>query len=105
MLPATGSNQIQIRGHHANVWTSMRKQEPFPQPLRHLMGTSGSKQATMAAKEFVDATLLANKVVVFSKSYCPYCSKAKSALSQFLSASQFLTLEVGAVLVWGSSEG
>ncbi len=29
---------------------------------------------------FVDAEIANQKVVVFSKSYCPYCSKAKRAL-------------------------
>ncbi|PIK39638.1 putative glutaredoxin-1 [Apostichopus japonicus] len=32
-------------------------------------------------KQFVDAQIKNNKVVVFSKSYCPYCTMAKSALS------------------------
>ncbi|XP_071845450.1 glutaredoxin-1-like [Apostichopus japonicus] len=32
-------------------------------------------------KQFVDAQIKNNKVVVFSKSYCPYCKMAKSALS------------------------
>ncbi len=32
------------------------------------------------AKQFVDAAIVDNKVVVFSKSYCPYCKMAKSAL-------------------------
>ncbi|VDO61541.1 unnamed protein product [Heligmosomoides polygyrus] len=34
----------------------------------------------MSAKSFVDGLLKANKVVVFSKSYCPYCHKARAAL-------------------------
>ncbi|XP_022096287.1 glutaredoxin-C6-like [Acanthaster planci] len=33
-----------------------------------------------AAKEFADAAIVGNKVVVFSKSYCPFCKKAKAAL-------------------------
>ncbi|ORY45865.1 glutaredoxin-1 [Rhizoclosmatium globosum] len=32
------------------------------------------------AKKFVDAHIAENKVIVFSKSWCPYCSKAKSLL-------------------------
>ncbi|CAB3410798.1 unnamed protein product [Caenorhabditis bovis] len=31
-------------------------------------------------KGFVDGLLKSHKVVVFSKSYCPYCHKARSAL-------------------------
>ncbi|KAJ1349405.1 Protein CBR-glrx-10 [Parelaphostrongylus tenuis] len=32
------------------------------------------------AKDFVDRLINSRKVVVFSKSYCPYCHKAKAAL-------------------------
>ncbi|CAI5438878.1 unnamed protein product [Caenorhabditis angaria] len=32
----------------------------------------------MSAKAFVDGLLQSHKVVVFSKTYCPYCHKAKS---------------------------
>ena len=36
----------------------------------------------MAGKtEFVNLQVSGNKVVVFSKSYCPYCKKAKAALA------------------------
>ncbi|KAK2076065.1 hypothetical protein QBZ16_001401 [Prototheca wickerhamii] len=31
--------------------------------------------------EFVKQTIQQNRVVVFSKTYCPYCRKAKSALA------------------------
>jgi len=34
-----------------------------------------------AAKQFIQATIAAHKVVVWSKTYCPYCTKAKTALS------------------------
>ncbi|RCN25622.1 glutaredoxin [Ancylostoma caninum] len=34
----------------------------------------------MSAKTFVDGLLKSHKVVVFSKSYCPYCHKARAAL-------------------------
>ncbi|EER09299.1 glutaredoxin, putative [Perkinsus marinus ATCC 50983] len=32
-------------------------------------------------KKFVDGEIADNKVMVFSKSYCPHCKKAKSALN------------------------
>ena len=32
-------------------------------------------------QEYVDVLIKDNKVVVFSKSYCPYCNMAKEALS------------------------
>nr|XP_054764858.1 uncharacterized protein LOC129271558 [Lytechinus pictus]XP_054764860.1 uncharacterized protein LOC129271560 [Lytechinus pictus] len=33
------------------------------------------------AQAFVDAAIRDNKVVMFSKTYCPYCKMAKSALN------------------------
>uniref|UniRef100_A0A914LL20 Glutaredoxin-1 n=1 Tax=Meloidogyne incognita TaxID=6306 RepID=A0A914LL20_MELIC len=39
--------------------------------------------ATVTPKSFVDSLIKTNKVVVFSKSYCPYCTKAKEALTTF----------------------
>ena len=38
----------------------------------------GNKQK---AKAFVDEKIASDKVVVFSKSYCPFCTKAKTALN------------------------
>lgn len=35
------------------------------------------------AMNFVRSIISENIVAVFSKTYCPYCAKAKSALSQF----------------------
>ncbi|KDD74059.1 hypothetical protein H632_c1609p0 [Helicosporidium sp. ATCC 50920] len=35
-----------------------------------------------ASRSLVDQTIKNNKVVVFSKSYCPYCVKAKKALGK-----------------------
>lgn len=45
------------------------------------MGSSASS-GTIPSETvaFVDAEIANQKVVVFSKSYCPYCSKAKRAL-------------------------
>ncbi|KAK5971787.1 putative glutaredoxin [Trichostrongylus colubriformis] len=42
--------------------------------------SSKSSAVTMNAKAYVDGLLQAHKVVVFSKSYCPYCHKARAAL-------------------------
>ncbi|EFN57573.1 hypothetical protein CHLNCDRAFT_143229 [Chlorella variabilis] len=49
-----------------------------------------------AAKSLVDSTINGNKVVVFSKTYCPYCTKAKRALQQFLDASKMTVIELDA---------
>ncbi|KAG9011275.1 glutaredoxin [Tulasnella sp. JGI-2019a] len=38
----------------------------------------------MTAKETVESAISGNKVVLFSKSYCPYCKKAKATLAEQL---------------------
>ena len=40
-----------------------------------------SLELKMSKKDFVELQVKENKVVVFSKTYCPYCKKAKEALS------------------------
>mmetsp|Transcript_28180 Transcript_28180/g.71845 ORF Transcript_28180/g.71845 Transcript_28180/m.71845 type:complete len:138 (-) Transcript_28180:528-941(-) len=47
-----------------------------------------------AAKKLVQQTIAAHKVAVFSKSYCPYCAKAKHALASILPADKFFVLEI-----------
>ena len=45
---------------------------------------SGSRALTalsMGPKEKVSAAIKDNKIMVFSKTYCPYCKKAKQALT------------------------
>ncbi|TPX69224.1 hypothetical protein SpCBS45565_g02552 [Spizellomyces sp. 'palustris'] len=46
---------------------------------RRLFNTPGPEQMS-ASKELVENAIKENKVVVFSKSYCPYCKKAKKLL-------------------------
>jgi hypothetical protein len=58
------------------------------------MGLSASKVASTASMEFVKSSVSSNKVVMFSKSYCPYCTKAKKALAQFLKSDQYHLIEV-----------
>ncbi|KAI0660517.1 glutaredoxin [Cubamyces menziesii] len=35
----------------------------------------------MAAKDLVENTIADNKIAIFSKSYCPYCRRAKALLT------------------------
>ncbi|TFK94938.1 glutaredoxin [Polyporus arcularius HHB13444] len=35
----------------------------------------------MAVKDLVENTISENKIAIFSKSYCPYCKRAKSLLT------------------------
>ena len=36
-----------------------------------------------SGKEFADAKIASKKVVVISKSYCPFCKKAKQVLGKY----------------------
>lgn len=47
-----------------------------------------------SAKQLVDETIKGNRVVVWSKSYCPYCHKAKRALKRYLKDSQVVVIEL-----------
>ncbi|KAG2022423.1 hypothetical protein CC2G_000172 [Coprinopsis cinerea AmutBmut pab1-1] len=45
--------------------------------------SSLSQQTNMASiSELVDSTIEKNRVVIFSKSYCPYCRKAKNLFAE-----------------------
>ncbi|KAH9897957.1 glutaredoxin [Cubamyces lactineus] len=35
----------------------------------------------MAAKDLVENTIAENRIAIFSKSYCPYCKRAKALLT------------------------
>lgn len=37
-----------------------------------------------AGKKIVDVKIAEKKIMVFSKSYCPYCKKAKNVLSEYM---------------------
>lgn len=45
-------------------------------------------------KKVVDDILAEHKIVVFSKSYCPYCTKAKQALHKLIDAAKIFVLEI-----------
>ena len=62
------------------------------------MGSSQSTGNTMAdpeVKRKIDDLIKSKKVVVISKTYCPYCKKAKSALENYnLSNSVYYVWEI-----------
>lgn len=49
----------------------------------------------MEVQSRVESLIRDNKVMVFSKSYCPFCHKGKAALQQF--TQDFTVLEVRAL--------
>jgi len=51
-----------------------------------------SSNAADKAKQFVEQSIRDNKVIIFSKSYCPYCAKAKKALTNV--GAQFQAVEL-----------
>ncbi|KAJ3031058.1 UNVERIFIED_CONTAM: hypothetical protein HDU68_006646 [Siphonaria sp. JEL0065] len=58
--------------------------------------TNASKQLalnTMGAKDIVETGIASNKVIVFSKSYCPYCIKAKRLLQKYNVTFEVLELD------------
>ncbi|RDB23114.1 Glutaredoxin-C3 [Hypsizygus marmoreus] len=38
--------------------------------------------ASMSVKELVDSAIAENKIAIFSKSWCPYCKKAKALFAE-----------------------
>lgn len=48
----------------------------------------------MSVKQFVDSTIKNNKVVVWSKSYCPYCKKAKHAIFSIVPVDEVEVVEL-----------
>lgn len=71
------------------VSTSSRLLKSHSRPFGHLMGTSMS-----AVKDSVQADIKGNDVMVFSKSYCPYCTRAKEALTSRGIAFKAIELDV-----------
>lgn len=53
----------------------------FYRPLK-LMGAGDSTMASTAVKKSVDQLIKTNKVMVFSKSSCPYCTMAKKVFKE-----------------------
>ncbi|RWS12575.1 glutaredoxin-1 protein-like protein [Dinothrombium tinctorium] len=47
------------------------------------MGSQQSTQMDESIKIFVDTTINKYKVAVFSKSYCPYCRRAKEIITGY----------------------
>ncbi|KAI0800828.1 glutaredoxin [Fomes fomentarius] len=48
----------------------------------------------MAVKDLVENTITDNKITIFSKSYCPYCRRAKALLTSKFPDTQTKILEL-----------
>lgn len=64
--------------------------------VAHTVSDPSSQSCTMSspAAKLVTEAINSHKVVVFSKTYCPYCVKAKRALGQFLKPDAMFVMEV-----------
>lgn len=47
-----------------------------------------------AAQKFVDETINSNPVVVFSKSYCPFCVKANNLLKSLVPENKLTVIQL-----------
>ncbi|KIO26574.1 hypothetical protein M407DRAFT_243679 [Tulasnella calospora MUT 4182] len=48
-----------------------------------LFASSSKPTPSMAVKEIVEDAIATHKVVIFSKTYCPYCKKAKALINSY----------------------
>jgi len=46
-------------------------------------GLSSKQEVSEGVKVLIDTTISSKKVVIISKSYCPYCVKAKNVISKY----------------------
>lgn len=58
-----------------------------------IFSSKTSPEIMEAAQKFVDEQLAVHKVVVFSKSYCPYCKMAKEALKEIKADYHLIEIE------------
>eukprot|EP00045_Choanoeca_perplexa_P020454 m.4378 g.4378 ORF g.4378 m.4378 type:complete len:115 (-) comp6907_c0_seq1:97-441(-) len=54
-------------------------------------------EPTMSATSIVDKAIAGSDIVVFSKTYCPYCTRAKSALKDAGFTFDLIELDTGDV--------
>jgi len=58
------------------------------------VGTSKMQDPSGATKEYVMKEVKANKVVIFSKTYCPYCTKTKNLFLNTLKVDDTKVIEL-----------
>ncbi|EFJ42530.1 hypothetical protein VOLCADRAFT_107222 [Volvox carteri f. nagariensis] len=70
-----------------------RKSQSFDKTGNQSAKPGGNMGKAEALQE-INAAITANKVMVYSKTYCPYCVKAKNALNQFIKPNQYTVVEL-----------
>ena len=53
-----------------------------------------NEEIAAMVKDIVDKAIQENAVMVFSKSYCPYCTKAKRALDSVMPREKYTVMEL-----------
>ena len=72
--------RVEGKGNRA----SNSKEECGVQTAKWLPTSKSRRSRRMGSgKEFADAKIASKKVVVISKSYCPFCKKAKQVLAKY----------------------
>ncbi|KAH8998784.1 putative GRX1-glutaredoxin [Lactarius hatsudake] len=66
----------------------------YPSSLASSSSPSPRQLKEMVTKEFVNQTIAQNRVVIFSKSYCPYCKRAKDLFTTAFPGVEVKVLEL-----------
>ncbi|KAJ7760694.1 thioredoxin-like protein [Mycena maculata] len=102
MLSATRLLTTRIPGH---IYTAARRAPsythsfPLPFILSNLFSSApnhsaSSSKATMSVQEFVEEAIANNKIAIFSRSWCPYCARAKALFADKFPEETPLVLEL-----------
>ncbi|KAH9043676.1 thioredoxin-like protein [Lactarius hengduanensis] len=66
----------------------------YPSSLASSSSPSPRQLKEMVTKDFVNQTIAQNRVVIFSKSYCPYCKRAKDLFTTAFPGVEVKVLEL-----------
>ena len=99
---------FQVRAHSTSSDSSktLRLLNRFPATLRtssliRRMGGTSSSEATSASGSLraqLEQKITGNDVMIFSKTYCPYCTRAKEAIKKLNVQHDILELDVSVYL-------
>lgn len=66
------------------------------------MGASTSSEATGSLRSQIEGKISGADVMIFSKTYCPYCTKAKDAIKALGAKHDILELDVSVIAIYSS---
>ena len=100
ILPPPLSSPASFLFAHAHTLNSQPQQQHCQDSSDTCMGNT---QPTMSAQSIVSKALAENTVVVFSKTYCPFCTRVKAALKDKGIEFALIEMDVGEVSYGGES--